>query len=550
MITSQTLSIVQILSDVYNGRIRIPDFQRSPVWDANDVEMLLDSIYRGYPLGSFLLWETNFNLKERNPLELSDRPGRPERQYLIDGQQRTISLYGIFTDSLRIGEEPKHIDYRAYFNLENESFSLYKKTEISRNPDIIKEVEIPLHEALNFDLTRRVVSASNEIQSMLMEKRNIDLMNHFQQLRNTFTSYIVAGVLVQGVGLDEACEIFVRMNKSGVALNIVDLMVARTYSATPYFNLREELEQFNSINAPRGYQLKDSTILYCISTCLEGGIQQRNILASAEENKLNDNWDNCLRAINASMDFLQNEMVKISNFLPNEVILAPISYYFYNKRRPNASNLTELKNFFWGASITQRYIQGQTSRVREDIENMNRIIEDDIIPIVEHTVNTDDVLYQKLRLGSSFCKSILCLLSTYNPRDWLTDQTINLVSTFSTANARQFHHIFPKRYLRGLSSRDNYEFEIKPLVDSVANICILTALSNNIVGSSPPSEYIRNIEDENNNILETLSTHLISEEAYERLINDDFLGFINIRSRDIVNELNRKLDFDSFRTDI
>lgn len=65
MITTNPLTIIQILSDVHSGRIRIPDFQRSPVWNANDVELILDSIYEGYPLGSFLLWETSDELRER-----------------------------------------------------------------------------------------------------------------------------------------------------------------------------------------------------------------------------------------------------------------------------------------------------------------------------------------------------------------------------------------------------------------------------------------------------------------------------------------------------
>jgi len=120
LITTSSLTIIQILGDVYNRRIRIPDFQRSSVWGPDDVAKLLDSIYKGYPLGSFLLWETSDELRERNPLNLSPPPPRPERQYLIDGQQRTIALWGVFTDTLRLGDEKEQKQYRAYFDLDSQ----------------------------------------------------------------------------------------------------------------------------------------------------------------------------------------------------------------------------------------------------------------------------------------------------------------------------------------------------------------------------------------------------------------------------------------------
>ena len=544
MITTNPLTIIQILSDVHSGRIRIPDFQRSPVWNANDVELLLDSIYEGYPLGSFLLWETSDELRERNPLGLPPRPPRPERQFLIDGQQRLIALFGIFTDTLKIGEEPKQVEYGAFFDLDTAGFHLFKKSDLARNPEIVTESQIPLHEAIHFDLVGRVGRPSVDIPKKLMEAQDLHKMNNFQELVRTFTSYVVAGVIVQGVSLAEACEIFVRMNKSGVALNIVDLMVARTYSAEPPFNLRDELEEFNSSNAPRGYQIKERTILQCAASCLQRGCSQKDILESARENQLRINWENCTRALNFALDFLQGRMVKVSNFLPNEIILAPLTYFFYMRRRPTARHYSELTNFFWGASISQRYIEGQNRKVTEDIRLMDGIRQGGNVPELDYSVTTDDVAKQKLRLSSAFSKSILCLLSAKNPRDWITNQPINLISSFDAANERQFHHIFPKKYLKTLSNTPEYETQIKPYIDSVANICVLTALSNERVGSKPPSQYIIEIqEEENSELQKTFLTHMISEEAYSRLIEDDFNGFLRARSADISQELNTKLQF-------
>ncbi|WP_246061380.1 DUF262 domain-containing protein [Paenibacillus oralis] len=51
---SEGLTIRQIVENIQRGQIRIPAFQRGFVWDANRVAFFMDSIYKGYPFGSFL----------------------------------------------------------------------------------------------------------------------------------------------------------------------------------------------------------------------------------------------------------------------------------------------------------------------------------------------------------------------------------------------------------------------------------------------------------------------------------------------------------------
>lgn len=546
MITTNSLTIIQIMSDVRNGRIRIPDFQRSSVWGPDDAAKLLDSIYKGYPLGSFLMWETSDPLKERDPLGLSLPSRTDAKLYLIDGQQRTIALYGVFTNTLKLGEEKNQQQYRAFFDIDNQSFNVYDLTEIAETPDIVTENQIPVHEAIQFNMDTRAVKLSPEIQNRIMLQQDLNRLNNLNKLFNTFSTFIVAGVVVTGVGLGEACEIFVRMNNYGVELDIVDLMVARTYCSNPLFNLRERLEEFNSNSAPNGYQLKERTVLECAAACLKKGVSQKDILESANQNNLRKKWRSCIRALNTAMDFLQAKNVKVSNFLPNDIVLAPLTYFFYNTRRPTASHHQELERFFWSVSISQRYLQGQNPKVAEDIRLMERIKNGESVPACEFTATSDDVLKQDLRLSSAFCKSVLCLLSTKNPKDWITNQHINMVTCFASANEKQFHHIFPKKYLRKLKGTTNYETRVKPYINSVANIAILTALSNEIVGAKAPSLYLHEIENRHNDDLRSaLRTHMISDEAFSRLLEDDFTGFLAVRSREIVTDLNTLLQSSS-----
>jgi uncharacterized protein with ParB-like and HNH nuclease domain len=97
------LSIRKIIEQVTAGGIRIPAFQRGFVWDAEHVAYLMDSIYKGYPFGAVILWRTKETLNfERNlgPFELPDRTPDFPVDYVLDGQQRITSIFGMFQTEL------------------------------------------------------------------------------------------------------------------------------------------------------------------------------------------------------------------------------------------------------------------------------------------------------------------------------------------------------------------------------------------------------------------------------------------------------------------
>ena len=84
-----------LISEIQKGQIKIPKFQRNFVWSIEQTAKLLDSILKGYPIGTFILWDTNERLNEiKNigDLELPDVPEGEKVQYVLDGQQRITSL--------------------------------------------------------------------------------------------------------------------------------------------------------------------------------------------------------------------------------------------------------------------------------------------------------------------------------------------------------------------------------------------------------------------------------------------------------------------------
>lgn len=86
------------LVDMYKRReLRLPEIQRQYVWRATRVRDLLDSLYRGYPSGSILMWETDEPVPTRDFAIAQDATAFAGRKLLLDGQQRLTSLRAVLS---------------------------------------------------------------------------------------------------------------------------------------------------------------------------------------------------------------------------------------------------------------------------------------------------------------------------------------------------------------------------------------------------------------------------------------------------------------------
>ena len=91
-----SIKFTTLLNDIEQGQIKIPQFQRDFVWSKEQSAKLMDSILKGYPIGTFILWKAKERLRSiRNigGVNLPDTPDGDYIQYVLDGQQRMTSLY-------------------------------------------------------------------------------------------------------------------------------------------------------------------------------------------------------------------------------------------------------------------------------------------------------------------------------------------------------------------------------------------------------------------------------------------------------------------------
>ena len=118
-----------LILEIQKGIIKIPKFQRDFVWSIEKTANLLDSILKGYPIGTFILWQTDErinDIKNVGNLEIPPTPDGTKVQYVLDGQQRITSLYAAYLGAKiqKVGEK-KITDYSdIVVNLDNDSYSM------------------------------------------------------------------------------------------------------------------------------------------------------------------------------------------------------------------------------------------------------------------------------------------------------------------------------------------------------------------------------------------------------------------------------------------
>src|SRR5215211_4804036 len=89
------ISVGELVDMINRGELRLPELQRRYVWPATRVRDLLDSIYRGYPSGTILVWETDLEVPARDLSIEQQRGAFGSQKLLLDGQQRLTSLSAV-----------------------------------------------------------------------------------------------------------------------------------------------------------------------------------------------------------------------------------------------------------------------------------------------------------------------------------------------------------------------------------------------------------------------------------------------------------------------
>ena len=430
---------------------------------------LLDSIYQGYPVGSLLLWSTKVPLKHERDVGGFELPKTPEDfpvNYLLDGQQRLTTLYGVFNSDAKTADP-----------------ELAARFDVSFVPEATAFVHSSVADPTKSINLRTILDTTKLLPEL--SRFAADHQKVIALLTERFKDYEFPVVTIRDRSNQEVCRVFQRINSSGTSLSTLELLSAWTWSEQ--FNLINEIQALLDRLSDCGYEeLGEELVLRCLAAVVLGGINAE-ALVDVPPDKLIEGMTKLKQAMYSTVDFLEKELrIKNIVFVPFPIMLVPLVGFYARTLKPSADQLLGLKRWFWHCAFTQKYKAGTNTAVLEDLKRMETFATDTTVFSALDAKVDPDVFVKTWRINSTIAKAAICMLAQAQPRSFVTGALVDLGTVMSAYNAREFHHIYPKAFLatQGIPFHQS---------NIIANVCLLTSADNRSISDESPASYMTKI---------------------------------------------------------
>jgi len=521
----------------------IPQFQRKFVWNQKKICDLVDSIYKIYPIGSFLIWDSENKEIFKHDTTILPPPDENNRfiKYVLDGQQRLASLYGLIYGKTIENEKGVKI------NCKNICFDLERAI---KNPDpeevlFVYKNEGPdnqrffsLYDILNHEQLDKFCDKINEQ----------DKKNALRRCNYAFTrDYRFSFIIIKNQKEDHLPESFVRVNDRGVRLDTVNLVVATAWRND--FDLQKHIDEFKE-ELPYGFSgIDDENILQAISLNIKDGFSKSVQLSLAREwkdwklEKVKEEWKKNKQAIQGAIDYLHDNLgVRELSFIPFGIMISILSSFFYkNNSNPNKDQARLIERWFWQVALLGRYSgAGFSTNVLDDKRKLDKLAEGQKVDFkYDDKVKISDIKNTTLYRIDYLRNAFLCLLALQQPKRFDNGKMINLEEAVSSVNDKQRHHIFPRSILKKHFQEDE--------INSICNICFIPADLNNRIKDKKPCDYFKDFKRKlgDKQFAIVMESHLIPYEKNSGIWYSDIVKgyrkFIDQRATLLKNEFEKLL---------
>ena len=520
-----------IAGDIETGTLLIPQFQRDFVWSMKKSAELMDSILKGYPIGTFILWHTQERMRSVRGIGGQKFPVAGENDFVdfvLDGQQRLTSIYACLK-GLSVSRDSGRTD-----NFEN----IFVDLKACGDEPIVRTDIAPLEH-------RHCVSIKLLCEGFSPDLAKLDKKYH-DKIRDYYkriTAYSYSIIQLSNAPLDVATEVFTRINTAGKTLDMFDVMVAKTYDQNQKFDLAEKWGQLKDYLGEVGYEtISPMTVLRTVALIAERDCQKTTIL-KMDRKKFIQYWDRTEEAIKAAVDYFRDTCrIPVSKLLPYDALVASYAWFFSRQNTPPDDEQTKLlQDFFWRVALSQRYTSSLESKLAEDTHHMEAFHGKKAANYHARwgvNASADYVIeHGNFSIGRAYIKAILCLYCYMKPRPFNNNgrEVILDNSWLKQTNSKNYHHFFPKEFLKKRGEKPKK-------INHIVNITIVDDfLNKKEIRSQAPSIYMKRYRDKNPSLAETMRTHLIGDLDKFGVFEDDYDKFRRQRAEMISQELTARL---------
>ena len=534
------ITIGTLLGHVTGGIIAIPEIQRPFVWDSKKVRDLIDSLYKGYPVGYIITW--------KNPdVKLKDGSSSEGKQVLIDGQQRVTALTAAVLGREVLDDQYKKRKIRIAFNIKTEEFQT-SNPAIEKQPEWIADIskfmidgEVNLWSFVN-DYANKFQMDANEVNNRI---------NKLLSIKNISIGRID---ISSKIDIDTVTEIFVRINSKGVVLSQADFAMSKIsvneeqygndirkaidyfchLSKTPadYENIKNNDGDFSSkeifkkiswvkdnnenlyipeytdvLRVAFTYKFKRGKLSDLVSLLSGRDFETRDFKDEIIVDSFKGLYDGVKDFVNRthfdryimilkSAGIIDSKLVRSQNVLNFGYIL----YLLLKEKGYSPDKIESLvRRWVILSIITQRYSSSPESKFDYDIRRFNdaKNIEDYVKNIEEGELSEafwNNLLVEKFNTSvtsSPYWKTFIIAQIKLGDRAFLSK---DIKVQYLIEQRGDIHHLFPKSYLK-TNGVDN-----KQMYNQIANFAMLQTEINIQVSNKAPNVYMNSILEQFSNV--------------------------------------------------
>ena len=455
----QTLKVRQLVEDYRAGRIVIPEFQREYVWRHSKAPRLIDSLYRGFPISSLLLWQSGEEARARR------RDPRPVRSalmnWLIDGQQRVITLSRTMN-----GDEG--ID--VVFHPEEEEFRL-ANAATRKDPNWIRVSEL-----WDDDLYRQL-------------RRNLDGSRHadrrearFEALRRIL-DYEIPVVRMVDHSFDDAVRAFTRINTLGVRLKKEDIESAQVAARHSGFIANEVAPFLNHLRQQGFTRLNVMHLFRACAFVAKPDGRNRTPLHELQRQEVLAAWKLTEKATEQAIGLIRSEFGLVNmDILWSGALVVPLIALCANTP-PRQRDSRELAGWLALAALCRRYSGSSETALDQDLRACRA---PDPIGAVLTNLRTGKTLLtaepEDFSGALADRSGLLTLYVACMNRGLLDFYTGGKVLLQNNVDR---HHILP---------RAQFAEALRPKADNIANMAFIAGDVNKSIGQAGPEVYLGKVK--------------------------------------------------------
>jgi hypothetical protein len=545
--------IHELVGMIENGELQLPEMQREYVWSAPRVRDLLDSLYRGYPSGVILAWESDEVVKTRKfAIAASKSDIRP--LLLLDGQQRLTSLSAVLRGE-SVSVRGRKTPIEILFNLEHPE-ELNFITDVNEfadtDDDDDQDSELDIQERFK---RMTFVVASRALESLpnwvrvtdIMTKQDAELLpkagitgfddprfqKYVERLKavRDIKDYVYRmDILERSKSYEEVTEIFVRVNSLGAKLRSSDLALAQI---TAKWNGSLELfRDYQDLVEQRGFRLDLGVILRVLVALVTSQSKFQSV-NSIKIDDLKSGWVRAQKAFDFALNFAKQNLDIDSDKVLSSPALLITTAYWADKANYVIDDVESgaFKQWFLVANAKGRYSRGSSETLLDqdlaalrDGGHAEQLMSRLRQQVGRLDFSVDDLIGRKS--NSSAFKTMFLAFRHDNARDWKTNLKIS-AKHHGKSDVIEFHHVFPKAYLRENGISDNVR------VDDIANLAFIGSETNKKITNRAPSVYKGDFS------ADELAKQLVNLDEIDEF--DRFEEFLQQRRQAIADRLNRFL---------